>query len=187
MREMWGSDCFGSIKSMRNIDLMLFFRCAQFKYWTVSWNVISNDCSWLRVVDCTLKRYAPDKWNVIVLSQGNSTGEDCWKLVKQDVTISFKDAKLYRKAKEWMSALHYLDRWWVIVPSLDKYIYIYSLKSGCINKTERKNTVWLILVPNTLTDILLCTCPPKLCLEATHLIFWSQNIVFHKHQTKSFK
>lgn len=37
-------------------------------------NVISSDCRCLLAVDCTLNRYVPANWNVIVLSQGECTG-----------------------------------------------------------------------------------------------------------------
>lgn len=62
----------------------------------VSSNVISNDCCCccLFAVDCTLNRYAPADWDVIVLSQGNARGEDCWRVFKWNVTVSFCEAVL---------------------------------------------------------------------------------------------
>lgn len=45
-------------------------------------------------VDRTLNRYAYANSNVTALAQGNALGEDCYRIFRQDVTISFKAVKL---------------------------------------------------------------------------------------------
>ncbi len=107
-----------------------FVPCGQFKYWPVCRSQSSVVTAAAGLLLNTLNRYAPANWNVIVLSRENALGEDCRRVFRRDVTISFKPATLNWSPygtcsdKQWMYTLRMdmlrclcLDRQWVITPS----------------------------------------------------------------------